>query len=224
MSQQINLFNPIFREQKKYFSAVTMAQALGLVLFGAILLAAYASYRSSQLDAEAREAGRQLQAAQSQLAEVEAAFPPRQKSPALAEQIRKVENDTAALQQVAATLQAGEFGNTEGHAEYMRAFARQIIDGVWLTGFSIHGAGAEIGLQGRALRPELVPAYINRLKREPVLQGKAFSTLHMQAPFPKAAAEPMAGKDPAPAAYVEFNLYSQDAKAQPAAAGGAGQQ
>lgn len=223
MSQQINLFNPIFRQQKKYFSAATMAQALGMVLAGAILLVSYATYRSSQLGAEAREVALQLQAAQTQLAEVEAAFPPRQKNQALAGQIRKLEMDMAALQQISATLQAGEFGNTEGHAEYMRAFARQILEGVWLTGFSIHGAGAEIGLQGRALRPELVPAYINRLKREPILQGKAFSALQMQASLTKTTADAGTGKDPAPGTYMEFSLQSQDAQAQPAGAGGMGQ-
>ena len=34
MSQQINLFNPLFLEKKKYFSAVTMTQALGLIVLG----------------------------------------------------------------------------------------------------------------------------------------------------------------------------------------------
>ncbi len=220
MSRQINLFNPIFRQQKKYFSAVTMAQALGLILFGAILLVAYAAYRSSQLGAEAAEASRQLQGAQTQLAQVEGAFPPRQKSSELAEQIRKVETETAALQQVAAILKTDKFGDTEGHAEYMRAFARQIIDGVWLTGFTIHGAGAEIGLQGRALRPELVPAYIKRLGNEPVLQGKSFSTLQMQVPQQKPAAGATAVTEPAPAPYVEFSLQSTNANTEPAGAGG----
>ena len=32
MSQQINLFNPIFMKQKKYFSVTTMLQALGLIV------------------------------------------------------------------------------------------------------------------------------------------------------------------------------------------------
>ena len=34
MSQQINLYNPLFLEKKKYFSAVTMTQAIGLIVVG----------------------------------------------------------------------------------------------------------------------------------------------------------------------------------------------
>src|SRR5260221_6478966 len=35
MSQQINLYNPVFLKQKHYFSAMTMVQALAVVLAGA---------------------------------------------------------------------------------------------------------------------------------------------------------------------------------------------
>lgn len=222
MSQQINLFNPIFRQQKKYLSAVTMAQALGLIFLGAVLLTLYAGYRSSRLGAEAVVTSSQLQAAQVQLGQVTATFPPRKKSEILEAQIKKVEEEMASLQKAADILRDGKFGSTAGHAEYMRAFARQIVDGVWLTGFSIDGS--EIGLQGRAVRPELVPAYINRLKQETVLQGKSFSALHMQVP-PATQVPGEAGNGNAAVAanFVEFNLQSTEVVAQPARSGEAGQ-
>ena len=224
MSQQINLFNPIFRQQKKYLSAVTMAQALGLILLGAVLLAFLAGYRSSRLAADAAAASSQLQAAQVQLAQVTTAFPPPKKSAALEAQIRKVEEEMVSLQKASDLLRDKKFGSTAGHAEYMRAFARQIVDGVWLTGFSIQGGGTEIGLQGRALRPELVPAYINRLKHEKVLQGKSFSSLDMQVPqLEQAAGAAPKAQGPVSAPFVEFSLQSMEAVAQPARPGEVGQ-
>ena len=42
MSQQINLYNPIFLKQEKHFSARTMLQATGVVLLGAAGVCAYA--------------------------------------------------------------------------------------------------------------------------------------------------------------------------------------
>ena len=42
MSQQINLFNPIFMKQRKYFSLLAMLQALGLIVAGALLFYGYA--------------------------------------------------------------------------------------------------------------------------------------------------------------------------------------
>lgn len=219
MSQQINLFNPIFLKQKKYFSVTAMAQALGLILLGSIALAAFAFYQSSKLNAQAATTSMQLGLAQAQLAKFNAEFVPRQTSKAVEENIQKTEEDVKVARQVLATLQKGELGNTKGYAEYLRAFARQQVDGLWLTGFKIDGAGSAIGLQGRALQPELVPVYITRLKREAVMQGKSFATLEMLVPQVLAAStaspvEPGSkGMAPRPgqlaaAGYIEFNLQS----------------
>ena len=210
MSQQINLFNPIFLKQEKLFSAVTMAQALGLILLGSVVLVAYSYYQSFSLGIQAVANTTQLASAQTQLAKVNAEFGPRQKSRLIEEDIQKTETETKSLQKVFDILEKGEFGNTKGYAEYLRAFSRQIIGGVWLTGLSIHGAGSEIGLQGRALQPELVPAYISRLKREPVIQGKSFATLEMQLPLvdQPGKGDPATAKQRVPAGYIEFNLQS----------------
>ena len=51
MSQQINLFNPIFLKQRKYFSLLAMLQALGLIVLGSLFLYGYALYQVEQLRA-----------------------------------------------------------------------------------------------------------------------------------------------------------------------------
>lgn len=203
MSQQINLFNPIFLKQKKYFSAATMAQALALIFVGSAVLGVYGSYRFSALTKEAEASAAQLAAVQAKFNKISAGNGPRQKSKALEEELQKAEVETKAMQQVLAVMQKGEFGNTAGYAEYMRAFSRQIMSGVWLTGFAIYGAGTDISLQGRALKPDLIPAYLTRLKQEPVLKGKSFSAFELQAPQNGAKKDAVAT-----AAYVEFSLQS----------------
>lgn len=223
MSQQINLFNPIFLKQEKLFSAVTMAQALGLILLGSAVLIAYSYYQLFDLSRQATAGTTQLALAQTRLAKVSAESGLRQKSRLIEDDIRKTETEMKSLQQVFDILKKGEFGNTKGYAEYLRAFSRQILDGVWLTGFSIYGAGSDIGLQGRALQPELVPAYIGRLKREPVMQGKSFATLEMQLPLVDQAGkgDPAAARQRVPAGYIEFNLQSSGMMKQQADLSGA---
>ncbi len=108
-------------------------------------------------------------------------------------------------------MQEGELGNTTGYAEYMRAFSRQIVPGLWLTGFAIHGAGSEVAIQGRALHPELVPSYLDHLKREASMHGKSFSTLEMQRPMVEpgtASDNDTTPRQLVPAGYVEFQLQS----------------
>jgi hypothetical protein len=212
VSQQINLFNPIFLKQKKYFSTVAMAQALGLLLAGSICLGVYTNFQSRSLEAQAVNTSSQLVEAQAQLAKVSAAAAARQKSKSLEEEIQKADGDVKSLQQILDLLQKGDFGNTKGYAEYLRAFSRQIAEGIWLTGFGIFGAGSEIGIQGRALRPESVPSFINRLKREPVLRGKSFSALAMQTPMVEQTVKTATGvsKSMVQAGYIDFNLKSSE--------------
>lgn len=214
MSQQINLFNPIFLKQKKYFSALTMVQALGMISMGAVLLTGYAKYQLSSLNQEADAASAQLAAVQTRLAKVTVDYAPKQKSKDLEAQVKKLEAEVRALQGIFTVLEKGDFGSTTGYAEYMRAFSRQIINGVWLTGFSIDGAGSGISVQGRAVKPELVPAYITRLRDESVLKGKSFAAFEMQLP-PTESVKQEPRKDqkepkeqPRALSYVDFRLQS----------------
>jgi hypothetical protein len=214
LSQQINLFNPIFLKQKRYLSAATIVQALGMLLAGALLLAAWTGYQASSLREEAEVGARQLAAAQSQLNSLSGAASG-QKDEALENKVRDTEAELKAMRQVFDVLRAGELGNTRGYSEYMGAFARQSVDGLWLTGFGIHGAGAEIALYGRALRAELVPAFIGRLGREPVLQGKSFAALDIR--VPQGSGDKA---DAAPAPYLEFSLRSAGLTRESAETGG----
>jgi len=217
VSQQINLFNPIFLQQKKIFSARTMAQALGVLVLGVAAMALYANARVASLQKEADAGAAQLAARQARLTAVNAEFPPRQKDPALASAVAEAERQLGALREVSGVLQGGELGNTRGYAEYFRALARQHVDGLWLTGLTISGAGTEIGVRGRALDPESVPGLLTRLTREPVMQGKAFGSLQISegertpataAGAAAAAAAVQQAPEGGPAPYVEFSLQS----------------
>jgi hypothetical protein len=112
-----------------------------------------------------------------------------------------------------AALKGGAFGNQQGYAEYLRAFSRQSLSGLWLTGFSIAGGG-ELEIRGRVLSPDLLPSYIQRLNREEVLAGRSFARLEMSRPKPEPVADKdkdkAAGKAPLVPRYLEFSLIAMD--------------
>lgn len=215
MSQQINLFNPAFQRQATRFSAAAMLAACGVMVLGLAAMGAWAEVRVVQLRAESNTAAHQLEVAQRHLATASAEFTPRRKDPTLAAQLAEAQQQHASLQHVAQVIERGDLGNTHGYAEYFRALARQSVDGLWLTGVSIGGAGRDIGVQGRALDPAMVPGFLTRLRNEPVMQGKAVGSLQIG----EAAALKVAGKDgkdaTAPAPYVEFSLQSAPVEAKP---------
>ena len=201
MSQQINLFNPVFLKQKKIFSSKPMAQALGVLLVGSLAMVAYGQYHVSKLEKEADAVNAQLVQKQARQEMVNAEFAPRTPSPALAAEIVEAEGQLRSLQRVAGVLERGELGNTTGFSQYYKALARQNMSGVWLTGVSV--AGADIGIRGRAMEGSMVPGYITRLTREPAMQGKSFASLEIAQGEIKGE-----GDKTAPAPYVEFRLES----------------
>lgn len=216
MTQQINLFNPIFRKQKKYFSSLTMVQALAIICGACALLAVDAAFRTRALTAQAAGTEALLAARQQRLTDVKVQFAPRQKSATIAAEIVAAQAELAMLQSATATVQRGGFGDTVGFSPYFRAFARQRIEGLWLTDVTVASGGATIGIEGKALQAPLVPQYMGRLAQESVMKGKAFATLAMTAVAPAPAPAPLvlAGGAPAPAAapatpvYLKFSLQS----------------
>lgn len=206
MSQQINLFNPVFMTQKKYFSVTTMLQALGLILLGSIVFYGYALYQVDMLSKQTEEMNKRYIAEQARLANYTKEFAPERSRDLLQQELKRLEAEAAAQERVLNLLKSGAIGNTEGYSEYLRAFARQSIKGMWLTAFDITGDGARMSLTGAVIDPQLVPAYIRRLGAEKVMQGKTFAALQMQQPK-QDASQP-------PARYIEFNLYSEPVEAK----------
>lgn len=211
MSQQINLFNPIFLKQKKIFTALPMAEALGVILVGALLLTWYAGRSVAELERSAAAGKILLADREKRLVNANTQFAPRQKSPALDIELAQAAAELKALHDVQTVLDGGALGNTAGYAEYFRAFSRQNVGGLWLTGVSISGAGNDIGVQGRAMQPTLIPSYIARLTGERVMHGKTFASLDIGRPEVQQAAAPAAASA-APisgvAPFVEFSLQS----------------
>ena len=202
MSQQINLFNPIFLKQKKIFGAVPMVQALGVIVFGVLAMSWFAQQRVGELRQRAASGQQLLAGRESRLSKTTADFAPRQRSAALQAELTAAQSRLDSLRQVEAVLHGGALGNTAGYAEYFRAFARQNVNGLWLTGLSIVGAGNDIGVQGRAMQATLIPDYIARLTAEKIMRGKTFGSLQIDRPTQDsvAAASASAKAPPAPAA------------------------
>lgn len=215
MSQQINLFNPVFLQQKKIFSARTMGAALLVLFLGMGAIQVYGKMRLRDLQQQADAGAAQLAKKQQRLESVAAEFAPRQKNPAVEAELAEAQTQLASLREVSGVLERGELGNTQGYAEYFRALARQHVDGLWLTGVSITGAGVDIGVRGRALDPQRVPGYLTRLTTEPIMRGKAFGSLSISQGAAATRLDEGGKTVAAPAPYVEFSLLSTPEGAKP---------
>lgn len=205
MSQQINLFNADFLRRDKPFSLLAQVQGLGMIVLGALLFYAYAEYQVIDMGKQSVESTQRFNAQQAQLARYAAEFPPLQANHSLKEELQQLQKKAVEADKLVNTLRSGALGNTSGYSEYLRAFSRQALPGLWLTGFSVAGDTGQISLAGGALTPELVPAYIKKLGSESVMQGKTFANLQIQSPDVK--------DEHKVAHYVEFVLHSNQDEA-----------
>lgn len=210
MSQQINLFNPAFEPQRNLFGANGLAAALGVLALGMAVMGGLAHVRVAGLQADAKAGAQRLEDAQARLAKAGVEFAPRHPDAALQLRLAQAEVRLTAMQKVAAVVERGGLGNSQGYADYFRALARQGGQGLWLTGVSIARGGNDLGVRGRALDAALVPGYIGRLGSEPVMRGKSIGNLVIDGGEPARTPD---AKDAALPPFVEFQFQSTPAPA-----------
>ncbi|MDH3438997.1 MAG: hypothetical protein OEN48_18730 [Betaproteobacteria bacterium] len=200
MSQQINLFNPLFMRKEKYFSARTMLQSLGLIVLGLVALYAYALWQSVDLKRLAAGYGAQLAAQREQFV----ALSGQGRSKLLEAEVARLEANLRAQRGVLDVIQGGGLGNTDGFSRFFAAFARHPMRGVWLTGFSVGDNGNVLNIHGRALHPDLLPEYLKSLNRDDVMRGRLVTELKLVA---RDESPSRGGSAPGgPLRFVEFDL------------------
>jgi hypothetical protein len=211
VSQQINLYNPLFRPQKKYFTAAQMALGLLILLVGAAVIYGSARRLSRQIEQRAAESARLSEATRRSLVDATTRFGPRQPSAQLQQQVAQMEEQGASRRQLLDLMGRGELGNTRGFSGYLLALSRQTTPGLWITGFQVVGNGSDMAINGRALQPQLVPEFMGILKREPLLAGQTFATLEIKLPPSEAST---AGKPAVAPRFIEFSLRNAEGPAK----------
>ncbi len=210
MSQYINLFGPAFRKPRLLLSLNRAAMLVGVVAVAMIGLQFYHQQQVNGLQTE-------LVSAQG-LLKAQSAYTDRLKgetaqkgNAGLAAEVGRLEMELKSARDAMSVLESGAMGNRNGFAKYLQAFSRQALDGLWLTGFTVGGTG-EVSIQGRVISADLLPEYIQKMNKEPALQGRAFSALEMRRPAVAPAAPAKEGEKPVAVVlrYLEFNLATSE--------------
>lgn len=205
MSQQINLVNPLFLRQKKYFSAVAMAEGLGLLVLGLAVVYGLVLMERGSLDRSLAEIARQHAVQKERFNKLSAELSPMGTEQEMDARLSAAEKDLAAKQAMLSQLSSGTLEATSGYSLLLTAFARQSISGLWLTAI-MAGASGRLVVRGRALQAELLPVYMQQLGREEVLKGRPFDRLEL--------VQKQLAEQKAPLTFVEFILSSESAISQ----------
>lgn len=190
MTRQINLYDAALLRRREWLSATNVAAATLALLLAMTGWSFSARAHLATLEAEQQAMEPQLKTLREQmtaLARQAAALRP---DAGLEAELASARGVLSLRGDILEPLQKG-IGGDAGFGEYLRALARQSVDGLWLTGFAVGEGGSGMEIRGRMTAPALLPQYIRKLNGEPVFQGRAFAALKVSTP--PAAAEGAAG-------------------------------
>lgn len=180
MKQQVNLYQPMFRRQRRVFSAVAMLQVLAVVLGALFAIYGFGQWQLAGLREDLQRLEARRAEAEQRNAALEQRYPAPVKDPKLEAEVRRLGREVARKERLLAALSEGAFGNSTGFSTHLRSLARSHVQGLWLNGFVLASGGTEVALRGYALQPELVPVYLQRLAEQSPFKGRAFSALDIR--------------------------------------------
>ena len=214
MPQQINLCTPILLTQKRYFSAHTMAIALGVfMVLGAVLCGAWVW----NLDRASESFQQSVASHTAEVDALQAAIKRSKESaapadPALIAQLTERRNTLAQREKLREALKEGMFRPGWGHSDRLTWVARSIPAPVWINEVRLDGARFEVS--GFTLEPAALNEWVDKLSISPLMQGLKLATVKVEKAAAATIAVPStaastASAPAAPARAVwSFNLVS----------------
>lgn len=180
MPQQINLCTPILLTQKRYFSAHTMAIALGVfVVLGGGLCGLWVWNLNQASETIKRSLAAQKREVETLQAAVELgranAAPV---DPALLALLQDRRNLLAQREKLKQALADGVFRPGWGHSDRLTWVARSIPAPVWITSVRMDGSRFEVS--GFTLEPSALNEWVDKLAASPLMQGLRLATVKVE--------------------------------------------
>lgn len=182
MNQQINLYQAQYHPRTRMFPALFMLQAAGILLFAMLLMYAFAQQRIGSVEQELEIVARQEVVATERLQNIGPLINAVTGETNWSEQLDDSLRMLAERQAVLNLIQGSTLGDTNGFSRHLRALARQDIDGLWLTHIVLSALGDKTRLEGRAIRAELVPLYVQGLAAEKPFATQRFHRFQIDSP------------------------------------------
>lgn len=174
MDQQINLYRPEFRPETNAFQSMFMFQAAGILMLALVFIYVFARQGVSGIDEELEVVARQETVALERLQNVRPLITSITGEQSWSAQLEEASRTLAERQAVLGMIQGTSLGDTKGFSRHLRALARQDVDGIWITHLVLSALGDKTRIDGRAIRAELIPLYVQNLTAEPAFAAQRF--------------------------------------------------
>jgi Tfp pilus assembly protein PilN len=180
MEQQVNLYQPILRAEKRIFSARAIGGSLLTIAVCLGGLHAFGAWRTGRIERSVAIIERQVAAETSLRDGVSAALRPSRSIVELQAQALELIADIAARERALDLVNRDTASLATGFAARLEALGRRQIDGLWLRTIVVGSGDGLLALQGAAVDRRLVPQYLAALAEEHAFDGVRFDKLAMR--------------------------------------------
>ncbi|KQW43563.1 MULTISPECIES: hypothetical protein [unclassified Roseateles] len=190
MPQQINLLTPILLAPKRYFSALALLQATGLLLLAGLAAALWLQQRDRSAEAQHQTLLAQLAAERQSLLVASASLPAPVDAATVQRQLLPLEAGNAERRALLQALGADAAG--QRHSDLLSLVARSLPDAAWLS--ELRYAPGRVELVGGTLDTAVLRPWLGRLAAHPLLAGQQLSALRVErlgAPGTEAGSNPL---------------------------------
>lgn len=217
MPQQINLLTPILLAPKRYFSALMLLQATGLLVAAGALGAAGLQHRERLALAEHQALLAQYAAQRQQLLVARANLPAPLDAQAQQQQLQTLEAGNAQRLALLASL-GGEGQRKPGqhHSDLLALVARSLPESAWIS--ELHYTPGRLELAGGTLDTAALRPWLSQLAAHPLLAGQELTALRVDrlgAPGADAG-DALTGDGGAPLAQAKLPVWSYRVVSAPA--------
>lgn len=178
MVQQINLLTPILMAPKRYFSATAMAQALGLIVIGAVIIGAWTLIQVRQVRQTFAQTSSEAAAERKELMEALARLPSQTDATSMNQMLATLQQANAQRQLNLLELQRGRSLPGRNHSDVLLLLARSVPPPVWLT--EMRWSAGRMELEGKTLQPEALQPWVKQLSADALLQGQQLSAVKVE--------------------------------------------
>jgi len=176
MSQQINLLAPILLAPRRYFSALTLLQATGLLVAAGVAAALWLQQRDRRAEAEHQALLARYAAERQALTVARAGLPAPLDASAIQEQLLPLTAGNAERRALLQSLGSDRPG--QRHSDLLALVSRSLPEAAWLGELRHGPAGLE--LVGGTLDTAVLRPWLAQLAAHPLLAGQALTALRVE--------------------------------------------
>lgn len=186
--QSVNLLKEAKRLPLGEFPARMVLGTIAAMLFLMVGVSLFADYRLQSIDDEMQIVVTQEAIAARRLENIRTTIAAVVGEKSWDEQLEDALEELGQRRDILKLVQGPALGETEGFARHLRAMSRQDIDGIWLTFIGLSGDGLATRIEGRALKAEFIPMYVQNLTDELPFSSQRFQQFEIDSTLDPATA------------------------------------